>query len=71
MKKTIKIALGMVAVIAVSAVVAGVTTYTFLRPGEGKEATFDETFKTISPTYAGLSSSSVQPVDLTLRPKQQ
>lgn len=65
MKKTIKIALGMVAVIAVSAVVAGVTTYTFLRPGEGKEATFDETFKTISPTYAGLSSSSVQPVDLT------
>ena len=65
MKKTIKIALGMVAVIAVSDVVAGVTTYTFLRPGEGKEATFDETFKTISPTYAGLSSSSVQPVDLT------
>lgn len=65
MKKTIKIALGMVAVIAVSAVVAGVTTYTFLRPGEGKEATFNETFKTISPTYAGLSSSSVQPVDLT------
>ena len=65
MKKTIKIALGTVAVIAVSAVVAGVTTYTFLRPGEGKEATFDETFKTISPTYAGLSSSSVQPVDLT------
>lgn len=65
MKKTIKIALEMVAVIAVSAVVAGVTTYTFLRPGEGKEATFDETFKTISPTYAGLSSSSVQPVDLT------
>lgn len=65
MKKTIKIALGVVAVIAVSAVVAGVTTYTFLRPGEGKEATFNETFKTISPTYAGLSSSSVQPVDLT------
>ena len=65
MKRIIKIALGMVAVIAVSAVVAGVTTYTFLRPGEGKEATFDETFKTISPTYAGLSSSSVQPVDLT------
>lgn len=65
MKKTIKIALGMVAVIAVSAVVAGVTTYTFLRPGESKEATFNETFKTISPTYAGLSSSSVQPVDLT------
>ena len=65
MKRIIKIALGMVAVIAVSAVVAGVTTYTFLRPGEGKEATFNETFKTISPTYAGLSSSSVQPVDLT------
>lgn len=65
MKKIIKIALGVVAVIAVSAVVAGVTTYTFLRPGEGKEATFNETFKTISPTYAGLSSSSVQPVDLT------
>ena len=65
MKRIIKIALGMIAVIAVSAVVAGVTTYTFLRPGEGKEATFNETFKTISPTYAGLSSSSVQPVDLT------
>ena len=66
MKKTTKIALGAVAVMAVSAGVAGVTTYTLMQSKQDKNTSFYDEFQTASNArYAALDASSMQPVDLT------
>ena len=66
MKKTTKFALGAVALIAVSAGVAGVTSYAILQSKDTKNASFYEEFQTAAPaSYAALDASKMQPVDLT------
>lgn len=66
MKKTTKIALGAVAVMAVSAGVAGVTTYTLMQSKQDKNTSFYDEFQTATNTrYAALDAANMQPVDLT------
>ena len=65
MKKTSKIALGAAAVMAVSAGVAGVTTYALVKPQENKMTSFTNEFETADVKYAALDASRMQPVDLT------
>ncbi|WP_346709479.1 trypsin-like peptidase domain-containing protein [Phocaeicola salanitronis] len=66
MKKTTKFALGAVALIAVSAGVAGVTSYAILQSKDTKNASFYDAFQAATPArYAALDASKMQPVDLT------
>ena len=66
MKKTTKFALGAVALIAVSAGVAGVTSYAILQSKDTKNASFYEEFQTATPArFAALDASKMQPIDLT------
>ncbi len=65
MKTTSKIALGAVATMAVSAGVAGVTTYALVKPQQDKTASFSNEFQTADASYAALDASRMQPVDLT------
>lgn len=66
MKKTTKFALGAIALIAVSAGVAGITSYAVLQSKDTTNASFYETFQTAAPArYAALDASKAQPVDLT------
>lgn len=66
MKKTTKFALGAVALIAVSAGVAGVTSYAILQSKDTKNASFYDAFQAAAPArYAALDASKMQPVDLT------
>ena len=54
MKKTTKFALGAVALIAVSAGVAGVTSYAILQSKDTKNASFYEEFQTATPARFAL-----------------
>ncbi|WP_300724576.1 Do family serine endopeptidase [uncultured Bacteroides sp.] len=66
MKKTSKIVLGTVAMVAVSAGVSGVTTYAIMQPKQDKKISFFDEFETAdNATYAALDATSMQPVDLT------
>ena len=65
MKTTSKIAFGAVATMAVSAGVAGVTTYALVKPQQDKTASFSNEFQTADASYAALDVSRMQPVDLT------
>lgn len=66
MKKTTKFTLGAIALIAVSAGVAGVTSYAVLQSKGTKNASFYDEFQTATPArYAALDASKMQPVDLT------
>ena len=66
MKKITKFALGAVALIAVSAGVAGVTSYAILQSKDTKNASFYDAFQAATPArYAALDASKMQPVDLT------
>ncbi len=53
------------AMVAVSAGVAGVTAYTVAQKAENNEASFYKTFDTPALRTAALDSSTMQPVDLT------
>ena len=46
MKKAINFLLGAVAVVAISAGVAGVTSYSLMQPEQNKTLAFDEVFQT-------------------------
>lgn len=65
MKTVTKFAIGTMAVVAVSAGVAGVTAYTVAQKAENNEASFYKTFDTPALRTAALDSSTMQPVDLT------
>ncbi|MDM8257972.1 trypsin-like peptidase domain-containing protein [Phocaeicola barnesiae] len=65
MKTVTKFAIGTMAMVAVSAGVAGVTAYTVAQKAENKEASFYKTFDTPALRTAALDSSTMQPVDLT------
>lgn len=66
MKKVSKIALGTAALVAVSAGVSGVTTYSLMQSKQDKNTSFNEAFDTAdNMSYAALDASSMQPVDLT------
>ena len=66
MKKVTKIVIGTAAVIAVSAGVAGVTSYALVQKNAPANASFYEAFHTAVPARtAALDASSMQPVDLT------
>ena len=66
MKKAINFLLGAVAVVAISAGVAGVTSYSLMQPEQNKTLAFDEVFQTNPNTrFASLNASDIQPVDLT------
>ncbi len=66
MKKAINFLLGAVAVVAISAGVAGVTSYSLMQPEQNKTLAFDEVFQTNPNTrFASLNASDMQPVDLT------
>lgn len=66
MKQATKIVLGAAAIIAVSAGVAGVTTYSMLEPEQHKSMAFDEVFQPNPNTrLAALDAVNMQPVDLT------
>ncbi len=65
MKTVTKFAIGTMAMVAVSAGVAGVTAYTVARKAENNEASFYKTFDTPALRTAALDSSTMQPVDLT------
>lgn len=65
MKTTIKIVLGAAAMVAVSAGVAGVTTYALVKPQQAETASFYDEFQTGNVKYAALDASRMQPVDLT------
>ena len=61
MKKTTKFALGAVALIAVSAGVAGVTSYAILQSKDTKNASFYDAFQAATPArYAALDASKMQ-----------
>lgn len=65
MKTTTKFAIGSVAVIALSAGVAGATAYAMMEKNQANTSFYD-TFDTASPLRtAALDASSMQPVDLT------
>ena len=57
MKKTTKFALGAIALIAVSAGVAGVTSYAILQSKDTKNASFYDEFKTATPASQAAESS--------------
>lgn len=66
MKQATKMVLGAAAIIAVSAGVAGVTTYSMLEPEQHKSMAFDEVFQPNPNTrLAALDAVNMQPVDLT------
>lgn len=65
MKTTSKIVLGAAAMVAVSAGVAGVTTYALVKPQQAETASFYDEFQTGNVKYAALDASRMQPVDLT------
>ena len=65
MKSVTKFAIGTMAMVAVSAGVAGVTAYTVAQKAENNEASFYKTFDTPALRTAALDSSTMQPVDLT------
>lgn len=65
MKTVAKFAIGTMAMVAVSAGVAGVTAYTVAQKAENNEASFYKTFDTPALRTAALDSSTMQPVDLT------
>lgn len=65
MKTVTKLAIGTMAMVAVSAGVAGVTAYTVAQKAENNEASFYKTFDTPALRTAALDSSTMQPVDLT------
>jgi len=65
MKTVTKFAIGAMAMVAVSAGVAGVTAYTVAQKAENNEASFYKTFDTPALRTAALDSSTMQPVDLT------
>jgi serine protease Do len=65
MKTVTKFAIGTMAMVAVSAGVAGVTAYTVAQKAENKDASFYDTFKTPGLRTAALDTSTMQPVDLT------
>ena len=65
MKTATKFAIGSVAVVALSAGVAGVTAYAMMEKNQDNTS-FYESFKTASPLRtAAFDASSMQPVDLT------
>lgn len=68
MKQTTKFFLGAVAVVAVSAGVAGVTSYALMQePEQNKTQAFDEIFRPNPNTrLAALNAADMQPVDLTM-----
>ncbi len=68
MKQTTKFFLGAVAVVAVSAGVAGVTSYALMQETEqNKTQAFDEIFRPNPNTrLAALNAADMQPVDLTM-----
>lgn len=58
--------LGATAIVAVSAGVAGVTTYTMLKPEQNKSLAFNDVFQQSQNTrLAALDAVNMQPVDLT------
>ena len=65
MKTVTKFAIETMAMVAVSAGVAGVTAYTVAQKAENNEASFYKTFDTPALRTAALDSSTMQPVDLT------
>lgn len=65
MKQTAKIILGTAAVVALSAGVAGFTSYKMSEPQEQKEVSFENVFETSGMHMASYSGVSSQPVDLT------
>ena len=65
MKTVTKFAIGTMAVVAVSAGVAGVTAYTVAQKAENNETSFYKTFDTPALRTVALDSSTMQPVDLT------
>ena len=66
MKKTTKIILGSVALVAVSAGVSGLTAYALMPEEQNKTLAFDEVFQPNPNTrLAALDATQMQPVDLT------
>ena len=66
MKKTTKILLGSVALVAVSAGVSGLTAYALMPEEQNKTLAFDEVFQPNPNTrLAALDATQMQPVDLT------
>ena len=66
MKKTTKIILGSVALVAVSAGVSGLTAYALMPEEQNKTLAFDEVFQPNPNTrLAALDAKQMQPVDLT------
>lgn len=66
MKTSTKFAIGAVAMVAVSAGVAGVTAYTVMQKNQKDNTSFYEAFNTASLTRtAALDATSMQPIDLT------
>ena len=66
MKKTTKIILGSVALVAVSAGVSGLTAYALMPEEQNKTLAFDEVFQPNPNTrLAALDAAQMQPVDLT------
>ena len=66
MKQATKMVLGATAIVAVSAGVAGVTTYTMLKPEQNKSLAFNDVFQQSQNTrLAALDAVNMQPVDLT------
>ena len=66
MKKAINFLVGTAAVVAVSAGVAGVTSYALMQPEQNNTLAFDEVFQpNINMRLAALDAAHLQPVDLT------
>lgn len=66
MKQTTKMVLGAAAIVAVSAGVAGVTTYSMLKPEQNKSMAFNDVFvQNPNTRMAALDAANMQPVDLT------
>lgn len=66
MKKAINFLLGTAAVVAVSAGVAGLTSYALMQPEQNQTLAFDEIFQPNPHTrLAALDAVNLQPVDLT------
>ncbi|MGL4852145.1 MAG: Do family serine endopeptidase [Phocaeicola sp.] len=66
MKKTISLVLGATAMVAVSAGVAGFTTYQMMKPEKTVSLAFDQVFPQDSNVQlAALNATAMQPIDLT------
>ena len=66
MKKAINFLVGTAAVVAVSAGVAGVTSYALIQPEQNNTLAFDEVFQpNTNMRLAALDAAHLQPVDLT------